>query len=171
MNAFRVEYNSHSPVARACKSYITMQYLSHTNVHELACILIHETWNILKHTSRHKKHAMSSLFYHFMIMNLLFTCSCHLYTWVDYLKLMRHILTTALFLCFILQKKSHEDGILLFYQPDIHICGECILLFLRNIFKFLGNNQFLEVCTTSKEIMLFHDNGFVLLRFANGFNQ
>jgi hypothetical protein len=36
--------------------------------------------------------------------------------------------------------------------------------------KFLGHTQFLEVCTTSKEIMLFHDNGFVLLRFAYGFN-
>jgi hypothetical protein len=32
------------------------------------------------------------------------------------------------------------------------------------MFKFLGHTQFLEVCTTSKEIMLFHDNGFVLLR-------
>ena len=70
----------------------------------------------------------------------------------------------------ILQKKSLEDGILLFDQPDIHICCERILLFLRNMFKFLGHTQFLEICTTSKEIMLFHDHGFVLLRFARGFN-
>jgi hypothetical protein len=70
----------------------------------------------------------------------------------------------------ILQKKSLEDGILLFDQPDFHICCERILLFLRNMFKFLGHTQFLEVCTTSKEIMLFHDNGFVLLRFVRGFN-
>jgi hypothetical protein len=70
----------------------------------------------------------------------------------------------------ILQKKSLEAGILLFYQPDIHICCEHILLFLRNMSKFLGHTQFLEVCTASKEIMLFHDNGFVLLRFACGFN-
>jgi hypothetical protein len=69
-----------------------------------------------------------------------------------------------------LQKKSLEDGIYLFYQPDIHICCERILLFLRNMFKFLGHTQFLDICTTSKEIMLFHDNGFVLLRLARGFN-
>jgi hypothetical protein len=68
------------------------------------------------------------------------------------------------------QKKSLEDGIVLFYQLDIHICCERILLFLRNMFKFLGHTQFLEVCTASKEIVLFHDNGFVLLRFACGFN-
>ena len=76
---------------------------------------------------------------------------------------------TELFLFLILQK-SREDGILLFYQPDIHICCECIFLFLRNMFKFLGHTQFLEVCSASKEIMLFHDNAFVLLRFARGFN-
>jgi hypothetical protein len=35
--------------------------------------------------------------------------------------------------------------------------------------KFLGHTQFLEVCTASKEIMLFHDNAFVLLRYAYGF--
>jgi hypothetical protein len=61
-------------------------------------------------------------------------------------------------------------GIYLFYQPHIHIGCERILFFLRNILKFLGHTQFLEVCTASKEIMLFHDNGFVLLRFARGFN-
>jgi hypothetical protein len=83
---------------------------------------------------------------------------------------MPYLNATALFLCLILQKKSREDGIYLFYQPHIYICCERILLFLRNMFKFLGNTQFLEVCTTSKEIMLFHDNGFVLLRFAYGFN-
>ena len=37
------------------------------------------------------------------------------------------------------------------------------------MFKFLGHTQFLEIRTTSKEIMLFHDNGFVLLRFALGY--
>ena len=37
------------------------------------------------------------------------------------------------------------------------------------MFKHLGHTQFLEICTTSKEIMLFHDNGFVLLRLACGF--
>jgi hypothetical protein len=77
---------------------------------------------------------------------------------------------TCYFNAVILEKNSLEDGILLCYQSDIHICCERILLFLRNMFKFLGRAQFLEICTASKEIMLFHDNGFVLLRFARGFN-
>jgi hypothetical protein len=69
----------------------------------------------------------------------------------------------------IFQKNSLEDGILLFYQPDIHICCERIVLVLGNMFKFLGHTQLLEVCTTSKENILFHDNGFVVFRFAYGF--
>ena len=32
------------------------------------------------------------------------------------------------------------------------------------MFEFLDYSQFLEICTASKEIMLFHDNGFALLR-------
>jgi hypothetical protein len=39
------------------------------------------------------------------------------------------------------------------------------------MFKFRGNTQSLEISATSKEIMLFHDHGFVLLRLARGFNQ
>jgi hypothetical protein len=39
------------------------------------------------------------------------------------------------------------------------------------MFKFFGHTQFLEVCPTSQEIMLFYDNGFVVLRFACGFNK
>ena len=38
------------------------------------------------------------------------------------------------------------------------------------MFKFLGHSQFLEICTTSKEVVLFHDNDFVLLRFSCRFN-
>ena len=63
-----------------------------------------------------------------------------------------------------------QDGVLSFYQPDIYICFERIVLFLRNMFKFLGHTQLPEVCATSKEIMPFHDNAFVLLRFACGCN-
>jgi hypothetical protein len=53
-----------------------------------------------------------------------------------------------------------------------------IFIFAVNVFffyfgnmfiKFLRHTQFLEVYTASKEIMLFHDNGFVLLRFAYSF--
>ena len=77
-------------------------------------------------------------------------------------------------LCSILQKrrsiaKSH-DGVLSFHQPDIHSCCERVVLFLRNMFKFRGHTQLPEVCAASEEIMPFHDNGFVLLRFACGFN-
>jgi hypothetical protein len=39
------------------------------------------------------------------------------------------------------------------------------------MFKFLGHTQFLEICATAKKIMLFHDNGFVLLRFAFNFSN
>ncbi len=39
------------------------------------------------------------------------------------------------------------------------------------MFKFLGHTHFLEVWAASQEIMLFHDNGFVLLRSACGFNE
>jgi hypothetical protein len=66
--------------------------------------------------------------------------------------------------------QNTHDGVLSFHQPDIYICFECIVLFLRNMFKFPGHTHFLEVYATSKEVMLFHDNGFVLLRFACGFN-
>jgi hypothetical protein len=71
---------------------------------------------------------------------------------------------------FYSSEEDARNGVCLFYQPDIHICCERVLLFLGNMFKFLGNTQFLEICTTSKEIMLFHDHGFVLLRFTGGFN-
>ena len=43
-----------------------------------------------------------------------------------------------------------------------------LFLFLGNMFKFFDNPELLEICATSKEV--FHDYGFVLLRFACGFN-
>ena len=54
-----------------------------------------------------------------------------------------------------------------------------IFIFAVNVFFFFSGIclnslvilKFLEVCTTSEEIMLlFHDNGFVLFRFTRGFN-
>jgi hypothetical protein len=59
----------------------------------------------------------------------------------------------------IIQKNSLEDGTLLFYQPDIPYLLWTYSSFLRNMFKFLGHSLFLEVWTTPKEIMLFHDHG------------
>ena len=66
--------------------------------------------------------------------------------------------------------KKPYDGVYLFCQPNIHICCQHIVFFLRNMFKFLVHCQFLEIGATSKEVVLFHDNGVVLLRFACGFN-
>jgi hypothetical protein len=63
-----------------------------------------------------------------------------------------------------LQKNLLEDGVHLFHQPDIRISFECSLLFLRSIFEHRCNNQPLEMRPASKETMLFHDNGFILLR-------
>ena len=39
------------------------------------------------------------------------------------------------------------------------------LYFLWDRFKHIGDSQFLEIVTTSKEIMPFHDHGVVVFRF------
>jgi hypothetical protein len=39
------------------------------------------------------------------------------------------------------------------------------------MFKFLGHTELLEVLATSEEVVLFYDNGFVVLRLACGFNS
>ena len=67
-------------------------------------------------------------------------------------------------------KKSFNDAAGVFLQPNIHFCRQHIVLFLRNMFELLGHTNFLEICATSKEVVLFHDNDFVLLRFARGLN-
>ena len=76
-------------------------------------------------------------------------------------------------LCSVFENRSiHKsgEGVRLLSQHHTHACCEHIVLLPRNMFKFLGHSQFLEVCATSKEAVLFHDNDFVLLRFACGFN-
>jgi hypothetical protein len=142
-------------------SYKTLKFVRcflYRNFHELEC-----TYAIISTTSRHT----GILSYY---ENEMYTVHLYMSFIHTLVILMPYLNAKALFLCLILQKKLLEDGIYLFYQPHIHICCQRILLFLRNMFKFLGHTQFLEVCTTSKEIMLFHDNGFVLLRFARAFN-
>ena len=62
--------------------------------------------------------------------------------------LLRHVNTThfkyfvflakALLLRLSFQKKSLRYGIHLFHQPDVHICLERIILFLRNMSKLRG---------------------------------
>ena len=69
-----------------------------------------------------------------------------------------------------INSEAITDGIHLFCQPNIYICCEHIVLFLRNMFKFFSHNQCLEIRATSKEVVFFYDSGFVLLRFACGFN-
>ena len=92
--------------------------------------------------------------------------TCALIQWCHF----NNMTTCSIYLlCSILQK-SRNNGAQPFYQLHIYICCERIVLFLRNMFKFPGHSQFPEVCATSKKIMLFHDNGFVLLRFACDFN-
>ena len=76
-----------------------------------------------------------------------------------------------LLICSILQNKLLKDGAKPFHQLHTHICCQRTIFLLRNMFKFLGHTLFLEVCPTSKEIMLFYDNGFVLMRFAGGVNE
>ena len=41
----------------------------------------------------------------------------------------------------------------------IYNCFEHIVLCLRNVFKFFGYSQFLEIRATSKGVVLFYDNG------------
>jgi hypothetical protein len=72
---------------------------------------------------------------------------------------------------FIIIIKSLNDGSQFFHQHDIHICCERFVPSLRNMFKFLGHTQFLEICATAKENVSFHDNGLVLFRFACGLNK
>ena len=45
------------------------------------------------------------------------------------------------------------------------------LFFLWNRFKHIGDNQFLEIVTTSKEIMSFHDHDVVVLRSGGSRNN
>ena len=45
------------------------------------------------------------------------------------------------------------------------------LYFLWDRFKHIGDSQFLEIVTTSKEIMSFHDYGAVVFRFGRSRND
>ena len=49
------------------------------------------------------------------------------------------------------------------YSVNLISIVERIVLFLRNMFEFFGHCQFLEICAVSDEVVLFHDDGFVLL--------
>jgi hypothetical protein len=72
-------------------------------------------------------------------------------------------------LCVVI-KTLLDDGAQPYYQPDIYLYFECVVLLLRNMLEFIGNTQLLAYCTAPKEIVLFHDNGFVMLRSGCGLN-
>ena len=61
-------------------------------------------------------------------------------------------------LCSFLQKISLEkarDGDRLFCEPNIHIGCKRIVLFLRNMFKFLGYSQFLgDLCNFERSCVI-----------------
>ena len=45
------------------------------------------------------------------------------------------------------------------------------LYFLWDGFRHIGDSQFLEIVSTSKEIMSFHDHGGVVFRFGRSRND
>ena len=69
-----------------------------------------------------------------------------------------------------LKLHAYNDGAQIFCQLDISVCCESMFPPVGNMFKFPGHYNFLEISASSKEIVLFHDHGSILLRFASGFN-
>ena len=49
---------------------------------------------------------------------------------------------------------------------NIPVCCEHNLYFLWDRFKHIGDSRFLEIVTTSKEMMSFHDHGVVVFWFS-----
>ena len=58
---------------------------------------------------------------------------------------------------------SHPVNIFVRRKPNLYIHWDR--------FKRIGDSQFFEVITTSKEIMSFHDHGVVVLRFGRSRNE
>ena len=59
-----------------------------------------------------------------------------------------------------------KNGLERLYPFDILVHCEHNLYFLWHHFKHIGDCEFLEIITTSKEIMSFHDLGVVVFRFG-----
>ena len=64
-----------------------------------------------------------------------------------------------------------KNGFERFHPLDILVRCEHNLCFLWDHFKHIGDSQFLEIVTTSKEIMSFHDLGVVVFRFGHSHNE
>ena len=58
-----------------------------------------------------------------------------------------------------------------FFSVNILVRCKHNLYFLWNRFKHIGDSQYLEIVTTSKEIMSFHDHGVVVFRFGRSRNE
>ena len=59
-----------------------------------------------------------------------------------------------------------RNGFKRLHPVDILVRREHNLCFLWDCFKHIGDSQYLEIITTSKEIMSFHDHGVVVFRFG-----
>ena len=64
-----------------------------------------------------------------------------------------------------------ENGFKRLHPVDVLVRREHDLYFLWDRFKHIGDSMYLEIVTTLKEIMSFHDHGVVVFRFARSGNQ
>ena len=64
-----------------------------------------------------------------------------------------------------------KDGFKRLHSVNILVRCEHNLYFLWDRFKYIGDSQFLEIVSTSKEIMPFYDHGVVVFRFGRSRNQ
>ena len=59
-----------------------------------------------------------------------------------------------------------KNGLKRLHAVNILVRCEYNFYFLWDRFKHVGDSQYLEIITSSKEIMSFHDHGVVGLRFS-----
>ena len=54
------------------------------------------------------------------------------------------------------------------YNVYVQLISMCVvnIIFLWDRFKYIGDSQYSEIVTTSKETMSFHDYGVVVCRFG-----
>ena len=64
-----------------------------------------------------------------------------------------------------------KNGFKCLHPVNIFVCYKRNLYFLWDRFKHISDSQFLEIVTTSKEIMSFHDHGVVVFRFDRSHNE
>ena len=66
---------------------------------------------------------------------------------------------------------SFKNGFKRLHPVNTLVRCEHNLYFLWNHFKHIGDSQYLEIVTASKEIMSFHDHGVVVFRFGRSHNE